>query len=104
MKVTILGNIFQLISNVYASGEIFKDVPCPQSESDFVVAKCENHSGIEAELKNIKDWQENHIKIDHGYISQVFEKIRNRPPAWAAVMISVLTFFLGLAVNVALRN
>lgn len=49
---------------------------------------CSAHSGIAKEIENLQDsdvrqWQ-------------AIEKLQNRLPVWATILISVLTFFLGL--------
>ena len=64
---------------------------------------CKAHSGIDARLKTVED--ETTKQWD------VLDKLRNRPPVWATIVISVLTFALGasatyasLAVKIAQAN
>lgn len=63
--------------------------------------ECGKHSGFENELKNLKEWQDNHTNVDHKYIWEALEEIRKRPPVWCTAVISLLTFLLGIAVTVA---
>lgn len=56
-----------------------------------VEASCEKHSGLEARIENLeisgkKQWE-------------AIEKLQNRLPVWATVVISVLTFLLGWSVK-----
>lgn len=51
------------------------------------MAKCEEHSGLDARMNNLEDSDKKQwIAID---------KIMNRPPIWATALISLLTFLLG---------
>ena len=60
---------------------------------DKDVGVCDAHAAHCVEIQNLKDsdlrqWE-------------VIDRLQNRLPAWATVVISVLTFFLGAAVTYA---
>lgn len=52
---------------------------------------CAAHSGIAKEIENL---QESDTKQ-----WQAIEKLQNRLPVWATLIISILTFLLGLSVG-----
>jgi len=49
--------------------------------------KCEEHTGC---INQIKTNKENIEKI-----YEILEKVRNRPPVWASLLISVLALIVG---------
>lgn len=52
---------------------------------------CQAHSGIIQDISNLKESDERQWEI--------INKLQNRLPAWATLIISLLTFFLGLAIG-----
>ena len=52
---------------------------------------CSAHSGVINEAQNLKD--------SNAKLWEVVEKLQNRLPTWATLVISLLTFLLGLAVG-----
>ncbi len=54
---------------------------------------CKEHSGFEARLEKVEDDTEKQWTV--------LDKLRNRLPVWATIVISLLTFFLGATVTYA---
>lgn len=54
---------------------------------------CPAHSGIDTDIAN--------IKLDVSAQWSAIDKLRNRPPVWATVVISVLMFALGFTLSFA---
>lgn len=53
--------------------------------------RCVHHSGLDARVTNVEaDTKDQWMAIN---------KIMNRPPVWATVVISLLTFLVGLLVR-----
>jgi hypothetical protein len=57
---------------------------------------CSLHSGVIADMNTLKS----SVKDQWSAI----EKIQNRLPVWGTTIISILTFFLGIAVSFALKK
>ena len=57
-----------------------------EKESDL----CPAHSGITSEIRTLKDSDKKQW--------DAIDKLQNRLPVWATILISVLTFFLGCAI------
>jgi hypothetical protein len=57
------------------------------------MAKCEDHSGIITDIKNLKESD----RLQWVAINN----IRNRLPAWGTVIISLLTFLCGVSFTYA---
>ena len=56
-------------------------------------SKCEQHSGHESRLKALEESDKDQWEI--------IRRIQNRPPAWVTLVIGLLTFALGYAMNYA---
>ena len=54
---------------------------------------CKSHSGFESRLENLEH--------NRDEMWEAIEKLRNRLPVWATVVISVLTFGLGASLTYA---
>lgn len=54
---------------------------------------CRAHSGFEARLSTVEDDTEKQWTV--------LDKLRNRPPVWATVVIALLTGFLGASATYA---
>ena len=56
--------------------------------------QCQQHTGVTAEVNNIKSWQHNHEGVVHTKIDKDMEDLSKRLPLWATLFIS---FLVGLA-------
>ena len=56
---------------------------------------CDRHSGIVEQIDTLKNSDERQWAA--------IEKLQNRLPVWATLLISLLTFFLGCAITVAIQ-
>ena len=57
---------------------------------------CSEHSGIEAKVKQNKN--------DIGTIYEILEKVRNRLPHWATILLSVSFLAIGWLIAYKLRK
>lgn len=54
---------------------------------------CDAHSGMLADIQTLKDDRDEQWKV--------INELRNRLPAWATIVISLLTFLLGCSLTYA---
>lgn len=61
---------------------------------------CKAHSGLEQRIKNVEQEEKRLHQVDEEQWTAI-NQLRNRLPAWATVVISLLTFLLGIALTYA---